>query len=181
MTVHLFQLILSHLILTITLGGSYYYVHFTKWVTEFQGRWQACSPSYIWLSGGEGWTPDEKKKGLVLFLRLPLRGVEGSTKHLKMWLQEEATQLPLSRGTKRAIGAVIEGRGWWIGVPSFPGRRWGLSRGAPPASREPEACFCRWAGAAGDDLKAARALLFSEEIPDIFSTGTGPPVWGGQL
>lgn len=123
----------------------------------------------------------KKKRGLVLFLRLPLRGIERSTKRLKMRLQEEATQLPLSRGTKRGMGAVIEGRWWWIGVPFFPGRRWGLSRGVPPASPEPEACFCRWAGAAGDDLKAARALLFSEEVPDIFSAGTSPPVWGGHL
>ena len=42
MTVHLIQLILSHLILTfnsylLLLGGNYYYVCFTKQVTELQG------------------------------------------------------------------------------------------------------------------------------------------------
>ena len=60
------------------------------------------------VSGGEGWTPDKEKekKIFVLFLRLPLRRVEESTKHLKMRLQEEATQLPLSRGTKRRMGAL---------------------------------------------------------------------------
>ena len=49
----------------------------------------------------------------MFFLRLPLRGVEESTKRLKMRLQEEATQLPLSRGTKRRMGAWKgEGGGW---------------------------------------------------------------------
>ena len=113
MTVHLIQLILSHLILTfnsylLLLGGNYYYVCFTKQVTELQGSWEACSPSYIWLlvekAGHQ--TKRKKKKIFVLFLRLPLRRVEESTKHLKMRLQEEATQLPLSRGTKRRMGAL---------------------------------------------------------------------------